>query len=116
MQSILEKAGIHPSNHESYPVGKVKYEIKQAVGALPDIQCTGDKINEVHFCLERDLRVRILFSVYLRSGFFAQGAAILTCGAAHQTSLRLIHIASSTSNSGAIKLATGARAAFDLRA
>jgi hypothetical protein len=65
VQSILEKAGIHPSNHESYPVGKVKYEIKKAVGTFPDIQCTGDKINEVHFCLERDLRVRTSFWVYL---------------------------------------------------
>lgn len=69
VQSILEQADIHPSNTDSYPLTKLKHAIKTAVGTFPDVQCTGANINEVHFCLQKDLKVRRRQTCGLRSPF-----------------------------------------------
>ncbi|GAQ79520.1 S-like RNase [Klebsormidium nitens] len=57
--SILEQAEIYPSNTASYPLTKLTHAIKTAVGTFPDVQCTGANINEVHFCLAKDLKTFI---------------------------------------------------------
>lgn len=41
-----------------YPTDDIRAAIEDFTGAVPDLDCKGDEIDEVHFCLSKDLQVR----------------------------------------------------------
>lgn len=58
MQEILREAGYVASNSEKYPVGGIISAIENVFQATPEIECSGDAVEELYLCFYKDFKVR----------------------------------------------------------
>ncbi|KAL6549271.1 Ribonuclease 2 [Orobanche hederae] len=55
---ILREAGYGASNTEKYPLGGIISAIQNAFEATPELECSGDALQELHLCFYKDLKPR----------------------------------------------------------
>lgn len=58
MQEILSEAGYVASNSEKYPIGGIISAIENVFQATPEIECSGDAVEELYLCFYKDFKVR----------------------------------------------------------
>ncbi|KAK4492152.1 hypothetical protein RD792_002949 [Penstemon davidsonii] len=64
MQEVLREAGYVPSNSEKYPLGGIISAIQNAFHATPELECSGDAVEELHLCFYKDFKVRLFCLTY----------------------------------------------------
>ena len=60
MQEVLREAGYVASNSERYPLGGIITAIQNAYHVTPEIECSGDALEELRLCFYKDFKVRNL--------------------------------------------------------
>lgn len=62
VQEVLKAEGYVASNTEKYPLGGVITAIQNAFHTTPEIECSGDAIEELYLCFYKDFKVRHMCS------------------------------------------------------
>lgn len=57
MQDVLREAGYVASNSEKYPLGGIITAIQNAFHATPELECSGDALQELRICFYKDFKV-----------------------------------------------------------
>lgn len=57
-QEVLREAGFVASNSEIYPLGGIVAAIQNAFHATPELECSGDAVEELRLCFYKDFKVR----------------------------------------------------------
>lgn len=65
MQEVLREAGYVASNSEKYPLGGIVSAIQNAFHATPELECSGDAVEELRLCFYKDFKVRPFQYCYL---------------------------------------------------
>ncbi|KAL8531381.1 hypothetical protein ACS0TY_008120 [Phlomoides rotata] len=55
---VLREAGYIASNSESYPLEGIVAAIQNAFHATPELECSGDAVEELRLCFYKDFKVR----------------------------------------------------------
>ncbi|KAK4483012.1 hypothetical protein RD792_010188 [Penstemon davidsonii] len=55
---VLSEAGYVASNSEKYPLGGIISAIQNAFHATPEIECSGDAVQELRLCFYKDFKPR----------------------------------------------------------
>ncbi|KAK6122180.1 hypothetical protein DH2020_021999 [Rehmannia glutinosa] len=55
---VLREAGYVASNSEKYPLGGIISAIQNAFHATPELECSGDALQELHLCFYKDFKPR----------------------------------------------------------
>ncbi|KAL3850489.1 hypothetical protein ACJIZ3_012371 [Penstemon smallii] len=55
---VLSEAGYVASNSEKYPLGGIISAIQNAFHATPELECSGDAVEELHLCFYKDFKPR----------------------------------------------------------
>ncbi|EPS70004.1 hypothetical protein M569_04758, partial [Genlisea aurea] len=53
---VLREAGYVASNSEKYPLGGIIEAIQNAFHQTPELQCSGDAVQELHLCFYKDFK------------------------------------------------------------
>lgn len=57
MQEVLINEGYVASNSEKYPLGGIISAIQNAFHLTPELECTGDSVEELQLCFYKDFKV-----------------------------------------------------------
>ncbi|KAK4483021.1 hypothetical protein RD792_010197 [Penstemon davidsonii] len=57
-EEVLSEAGYVASNSEKYPLGGIISAIQNAFHATPEIECSGDAVQELRLCFYKDFKPR----------------------------------------------------------
>ncbi|KAI3461777.1 hypothetical protein Pfo_018440 [Paulownia fortunei] len=55
---VLREAGYVASNSEKYPLGGIVSAIQNVFHATPELECSGDALQELHLCFYKDFKPR----------------------------------------------------------
>ncbi|KAI3450157.1 hypothetical protein Pfo_006822 [Paulownia fortunei] len=55
---VLREAGYAASNSEKYPLGGIISAIQDAFHATPELECSGDAVEELRLCFYKDFKLR----------------------------------------------------------